>query len=418
MDPRFKTRTAGFCLVILTASTLLAQKPVKKAAVPDASAQAEASKLIKEVYGDQWAAAKTAAQKQALAKTLLQKGKDTKKDEAGRFVLFRLSRDIATQANDGETAFRAIDEMDESFQIDPVEMKATVLTKFVGLAKTTEQHKSIAEKAIELLDQALTKDGFAVARQLVTVGLGEAEKAKDGSLSKLISERTAEIEELAKVYEAVKKATATLDETPTDLEANLTVGKYKCFAKGDWDGGLPMLALSNDTELKSLAKQELDGAASSSEQAKLGDGWWSLAEKKDGRAKRQIQGRAAYWYRKALPGLSGLAKDKVEKRLKSSDTQRSGSPSVTSPAKKSAPTIVGKWAWSDGGTAEFRGDGTAKSSNGNPGRWKCLDKKTRKYQVAWSNGAADWMLISSDGAGLTSKNTEGKTFTAQRLPEP
>ena len=48
----------------------------------------------------------------------------------------------------------------------------------------------------------------------------------------------------------------------------------------------------------------------------MGDGWWGLAEKQDARAKKQIQARAGYWYRQALPQLQGLTKDKVEKRLK------------------------------------------------------------------------------------------------------
>ena len=113
----------------------------------------------------------------------------------------------------------------------------------------------------------------------------------------------------------MKAARVTLEKTPDDPEANLVVGKYLCFVKGDWDKGLPMLALGKDEALKALAKQELEGAASSTEQAKLGDGWWNLAEKQEGTAKKQIQARAGYWYQKALPGLSGLMKDKVEKRL-------------------------------------------------------------------------------------------------------
>ena len=34
--------------------------------------------------------------------------------------------------------------------------------------------------------------------------------------------------------------------------ANLTVGKYYCFQKGDWEKGLPMLALGQDETLKAL----------------------------------------------------------------------------------------------------------------------------------------------------------------------
>jgi len=78
-----------------------------------------------------------------------------------------------------------------------------------------------------------------------------------------------------------------------------------------------LLALSSDEKLKALAKRDIEGATSSNEQATLGDGWWTLAEKQEGMAKKQIQGRAAHWYKQALPGLSGLVKDKVEKRLTS-----------------------------------------------------------------------------------------------------
>ena len=302
-------------ILVLSGLPLFAQEAPKKASVPDATALAEATKLVKEIYGDEWASAKTPAEKQALAKKLLQKAKETNDDQPGRFVLFRLSRDIATQANDGETAFQAIDEMERSFQIDALEMKATVLNKLVGITKTLEQHKSLAERAITLLDGAVSKDAFAVVEQVGTLALDEAKKARDKTLIKQASERAAEIGELTKSYEAVKKAMAALEKTPDDTEANLTVGKYKCFAKGDWESGLPMLALGNDQALKALAAKDLEGTVLSDDQVKLGDGWWSLAETQDGTTKKQVQGRVAFWYRKAVPGLTGFVKDKVEKRL-------------------------------------------------------------------------------------------------------
>ena len=67
--------------------------------------------------------------------------------------------------------------------------------------------------------------------------------------------------------------------------------------------------------LKDLAVKELKGLTDATEQAKLGDAWWDLGEKKNGLAKKNIQGHAASWYQQALPGLTGLVKEKVEKRL-------------------------------------------------------------------------------------------------------
>ncbi len=114
----------------------------------------------------------------------------------------------------------------------------------------------------------------------------------------------------------MKKALATLESSPTDPDANLLVGKYDCFAKGDWAHGLPMLALGNEPTLKSLGEQEVKGVASSEEQAHLGDAWWTAAEAQNGVDKKSMQERAAYWYQSALPALSGLPKDKVASRLR------------------------------------------------------------------------------------------------------
>jgi len=76
-----------------------------------------------------------------------------------------------------------------------------------------------------------------------------------------------------------------------------------------------MLALGSDEKLKKLAIRELEGNPDADGQVALGDGWWELASESEGKAKEQIEGRAGHWYRKALPGLTGLMKDRVEKRL-------------------------------------------------------------------------------------------------------
>jgi hypothetical protein len=147
------------------------------------------------------------------------------------------------------------------------------------------------------------------------MALGEAKRAGDPALVKRAAEYGDDIKSLAQIREAVLKASETLKTAPNDPAANLAVGKYECFQKGDWQHGLAALALGDDPELKSLAKKDTEGPASADEQASLGDDWWNLADKQGPGAKKQIQARARYWYEKALPELSGLVKAKVEKRL-------------------------------------------------------------------------------------------------------
>ena len=307
--------TLAILFLLAFALPVLGQEAAKKTPVPADAAQAEATKLIKEVYGDEYAKAKTSSEKQTLAKKLLDKASESKDDPANQFVLLRLARDIATQANDGQTAYQAINAITETFQVDAAKMKLAVLTKLAAAAEKPAEHKSIATPALNLLNQAVSQDDFTLADEVGNLAVAEARKARDKELIAQAQERVAEVAELAKAYEEVQKAGVTLKTVPDDPEANLVVGKYQCFAKGNWDKGLPMLALGKDEALKALAQQELKGAASSTEQTKLGDGWWNLAEKEEGTTKKQIQARAGYWYQRALPGLSGLMKDKVEKRL-------------------------------------------------------------------------------------------------------
>lgn len=291
------------------------EQQAKKAPVPDANAQAAAAKRLQEAYGNEWTAATSDGAKQVLAKKLLQAAWEPDKDNASRYVLLRSCRDIATQAMDGLTAFKAIEDLDHLFQIDALEMRAEVLVKGASIAATTERHLGVANKSAEIANEAVANDNFTIAKQLNALVLSEARKGTDPVLAGRASQRAAEIDELSQRYEAVKAAKVTLKNTPADPEANLILGKYKCFAKGDWEGGLPSLALGSDQALKRLASRELAGAASSDEQAKLGDGWWELAATQEGMARKPFQGRAAFWYRKALPGLSGAFEDKVKKRL-------------------------------------------------------------------------------------------------------
>jgi hypothetical protein len=95
-----------------------------------------------------------------------------------------------------------------------------------------------------------------------------------------------------------------------------------CLTKGNWDNGVAMLALGNDEELKAVATSELQGALSCDDQVKVADAWWEIAASEKGSVKAHLQERAKYWYKKALPGITGLTKEKVEKRLAVADDSK------------------------------------------------------------------------------------------------
>lgn len=295
-------------LILVYTSQVFGQ-PEVKSPLPTNADQQKAIALIKEVYGEEYASAKTDSQKHAFAKKLLGTAGESQ-DTTNRYVLLRVSLAVATTCGDGQMAFQAIDELDRIFQVDAVKMKVSVLSSLSKKARFPADHKSIAEQALALVDQGIAHDNFKLAGDLIEMALMEARKSREIELVKRIVASKKELEEIVKSYAEVKEVLAVLEIDPTNQDANLAVGKYRCFVKGDWDNGLPMLVLGNDAVLKALAVKEIGEVSRATEQVALGDGWWALIEKE---SKARV--RATYWYHKALPGLTGLVKDKVKVRL-------------------------------------------------------------------------------------------------------
>ncbi len=284
------------------------------ALVPSDAAQQQAVKLIEEVYGEEHAQAKTSAAKTALANKLLKEAAEST-DLTNRYVVLRVARDIATQAGDAETAMRAVEEIGKNFQVDVFQLKGRALSQAKQSASLTKQRKALAEQALALIDEAVARDDFVAAEYLGQLALDSARRAREGGLTKRIVARNEVVTEIAEAYSEAKDAFQTLEENPTHPEANLAVGTYLCFMKGNWNKGIPMLALAKDGQTTKLAVKELEGVTDVAGQVALGDGWWALAETKDGLAKERLRERAAVWYRLAAPKVSGIVKSKVEMRI-------------------------------------------------------------------------------------------------------
>jgi hypothetical protein len=290
--------------------------PPALAEPPDEVAQANAAKLIHDLYGTQIDSAKTAFAKDELAKKLLQQGIDSKADPAGQFVLLKMARDLALSVGDAVVALRSVDETAQAFRLDALALRQEALSGLAKTATNPQQSRALADADWSALDDAIAADNFEVAKLLAAQGLAAAKRAKDNDVLRQWTARGKEIEGIESAYETVRPAATKLEQKPLDPAANATVGRYIVFTKGDWDTGLPMIALGAESPLQVLAVAEMSPPAEPEAQLKLADGWWDLADgTADAGEKERLQGRALFWYGTALPNLSGLPKAKVEKRL-------------------------------------------------------------------------------------------------------
>lgn len=278
---------------------------------PDLTA---AEKLIKDVFKDDYAK-RTPADRQALARKMLTQALETKDDLNSRFVLLREARDLANQGGDIQTALSAVEELAKSFKIDTAAMRNTLLTNAAKTARTPEEFRALAVISLKLIDGLLVTDDYDAAEKLANTALQHARKSQDLPLANRVTAKGKEVLELKGRFEKLKKAAEKLVSSPEDPAANLLVGRFQCFQKGNWSGGLPHLAKCGDANLQGLAVKELANPSEPSEQIAVGDGWWDLSEKETGASRDILKEHATAWYTKCLDKLSGLSKTKVEKRL-------------------------------------------------------------------------------------------------------
>ncbi|HEX3655675.1 MAG TPA: SUMF1/EgtB/PvdO family nonheme iron enzyme, partial [Pirellulales bacterium] len=146
--------------------------------------------------------------------------------------------------------------------------------------------------------------------------LAAGRKAKDTALIKRVVEVGKTVTAAKQQWDGFHKAQATLAKTPDDPAANLAVGRYLALVQGDWEQGLVHLAKGPDGPLKDLAVKGLKPPSEPAALAEMGDAWFNASDKAKGKDKVELRAGAAYWYSLAEPGLTGLAKTIVEKRLK------------------------------------------------------------------------------------------------------
>lgn len=285
-----------------------------KTAPPSPEEQAAAEKLVKEIFKAEYSK-KGPADRQALAKQLLKQGTQSKDDVKVQFVLFREARDMAAQAGDPATAIAAIDELSKQFSVDAPGMISATLTLAAKSAKTNEDFKTLVGASLKAIEGALRADDFDTAEKYAALAVQHARRAQDIPLTSRVAAKSREITETRARHEKLRKARETLTTSPDDPAANLVVGQFLCYVKGDWGQGLPLLAKGADATLSSLAQKDLGNPSDIPGEMAVGDGWWDLSEKEPSPAKERLKERAGLWYANLAEKVTGLNKSKVDKRL-------------------------------------------------------------------------------------------------------
>ncbi len=194
-------------------------------------------------------------------------------------------------------------------------MRKEAFAKAAAAVRTPAAAAQFAEDCLGLLDGAVAAEDFAAALDYGHAAYAAAGKARDKALVDDVVARGRLVVAQQKQFQLARQSAAKLAASPDDPRANLEAGRYLAVFKKDWDRGLVHLSKAGEEPWCRLAKEDLARPSPSADRLALADGWWDLAETQSESVKAAVRGRAAAWYRLALPDLQGDDKNRVVRRL-------------------------------------------------------------------------------------------------------
>ncbi len=288
----------------------------ERLSIPDADTLSKADALLKEIFKDDLAEAKTDEARSSLAQRFIEQASGENDDAAGNYALLQRARDLAIDAGDPALVENTIQLAAAKFDIDPVTESMGALEKMIAKTRTPAGYKTIAEFVSIRGADLSAAEKWDDAKRLYDIASNAARKSKDAELVKQLTDRSKVLAADKKQWDTVEAAKATLEKSPDDAAAHLVLGRYYAFVKGDWAVGFNHLAKSNDSVLKELGAKSVAVSNEPDALVIVGDAWWDSADKPAlSKDKENLRTAAGYWYGLAVDNLTGLAKTRVEKRL-------------------------------------------------------------------------------------------------------
>lgn len=289
---------------------------VEKVDPPGAEEQKKTLATVKQLFPDEYTAAKNSSTKLELGQKLLDTARSTKDDPVALYVLLSEALNYAAEAGNAGTAMPALTMLEESFNLDSISLSVDVFTKLQKGARQNAEHKAILTEIRQPIAAAVEADRYADADKLLKIALASARALKDSATIKEVTASGKMLREAQATYDKVKPARDKLTKEPDDPAANAEWGLYLCLVKNNFAAGLPLLAKGSNAKYQAAAKLDLAQPEDGKGQIAVGDQWYALSDDASPTEQALLRLRAESWYRQGVSDLSGLEKTRVEKRIR------------------------------------------------------------------------------------------------------
>lgn len=217
----------------------------------------------------------------------------------------------------------------------------------------------------QAVNEAIDRDDFKSAQELLREMQTAAKKAKDAEMQFEATERLKETGDMAKEFGKISQRVTDLQTNTEDKPAATAVGRYECTVKANWKKGLPLLAQGDDAKLAAAAVADLENPAKPKPQMDVANLWWQLAPTNGTSSERlAYQLRSRRWMLRAFPAADYATQVEIDRRLKQLglipdrivvwNTNNNGNNDRGSKAIVTTTTFQGKLVWKQPSVMPFK----------------------------------------------------------------
>ena len=316
--------TVLLAILVPSAISVLGAERLPK---PKSESVKQAVKDIQEAYQQEYEQADQGIeQKQLLAEKLIEAA-GNESDPIIQFTLLKEAINLQAAAQLAEVLVETTDTMSQRFELDGLKIKVHFLKKIAADTKKKNTKNRTVEAIRSVVDQAIATDQYDKALELLAAVAAMGERTRDQKLVREYDKLADTTRAEGILFRTVEEAQHILQDKPLDAEANQTVGEWYCLKRNRWEEGVTYLALGNHPEMKELGRLDLKIKKTVTDEIRLGDLCWELAEQMPG-ASNTLKKRAIFWYERAQPEVSGIVEKKIANRIESWEAE------IRPPSKK------------------------------------------------------------------------------------
>ena len=279
--------------------------------LPSMEARQAALRLLDESYKVD--AAKTAADKEAIAEKLLAASQEGSVSEAEQFALWQRTASLAADAGEAKLVQTAIEGMARTFDYDAGNAMEKMLVRAMENIKDEAALDACIPVTQKTIFEFIVRDEVDAAMRLTDATYTLCLKAFGKKHRKFVFDGQALIRRLDQQWQQAREAREAIASGAGTPLHQRELGRYLCVSNSQWDQGLPHLIQGDNETYAAAARLDLENPADNAARIAVADRWYDIAMANP--ADEGFAARAIYWYSQAVGDATGLAKTKAMTRL-------------------------------------------------------------------------------------------------------